>query len=262
MEKQTDAKKARFVEQSVTDLSKPSSSSSADTCSLLDRILTIEPVKEDVFTGITIPEAPAFGRVFGGQLVGQALRAASETVDSRKLVHSLHAHFILPGDTDRPLYYQVHRLRDGKSFATRRVDAFQKGTIIFTLVASFQQEEQGFEHQKVTMPSAPDPESLPSMEELRKMNSTDSSLPRRNRNNMLTSESTPWPVEIRFCEPANQTDSPPSRMYWFRANGKLPDDDAFHRCVVAYTSDFAFFSASSIPHVQNLTLSSASLDHS
>uniref|UniRef100_A0A7N0SZK0 Acyl-CoA thioesterase II n=1 Tax=Kalanchoe fedtschenkoi TaxID=63787 RepID=A0A7N0SZK0_KALFE len=220
----------------------------ADSRSLAERILSIEPVESDIFMGSTLPEAPTFGKVFGGQLVGQALASATETVDFGKLIHSLHANFMLPGDADMPIYYRVQRLRDGKSFATRRVDALQNGIIIFTLVASFQKEEMGLEHQIVTPPSVPDPDKLPSMEELGRKGSTDPRLHRRYRNSTPTPETTPWPVEVRFCEPANPTDGPPSMTYWFRANGRLPDDDALHRCVVAYASDLAFLSESSAHH--------------
>lgn len=220
----------------------------------------------NIFSGITLPDAPKFGKVFGGQFVGQALAAASKTVDCLKIVHSLHALFLLVGDFDMPIIYQVHRLRDGNSFASRRVDAIQKGIVIFTLLASFQKEEEGFDHQEALMPSVPDPETLLSMEELRERRLTDPRLPRTYRNKVAAAEFVPWPIEIRFCDPqtkTNQNKSPPSLSYWFRAKGKLSDEQALHRCVVAYASDLIFLNVSLNPHrKRDLKTSSFSLDHS
>ncbi|XP_043718252.1 acyl-CoA thioesterase 2 isoform X3 [Telopea speciosissima] len=148
------------------------------TRSLVELVLQLEPIEVDIFRGVTLPDAPKFAQVFGGQLIGQALAAASKTVDCFKLLHSLHSYFLLVGDLGMPIIYQVHRLRDGHSFATRRVDAMQRGNIIFTILASFQKEEKGFEHQEVAMPSVPAPEMLLSMEELREQRLTDPRLPR------------------------------------------------------------------------------------
>ncbi|KAK9273827.1 hypothetical protein L1049_018638 [Liquidambar formosana] len=237
-----------------------------DTCSLVEHILHLEPIEVNIFKGITLPDAPKFGKVFGGQLIGQALAAASKTVDCLKIVHSLHAYFLLVGDFDMPIIYEVHRVRDGKSFATRRVDAIQRGNVIFTLLASFQKEEEGFDHQEAMMPSVPSPDMLLSMEELRERRITDLRLPRSYRNKVATSKFIPWPIEIRFCEPnssTNQTKSPPSLRYWFRAKGKLSDDQDLHRCVAAYASDLIFLSISLNPHRgRGLKTSSVSLDHS
>ncbi|XP_042510940.1 acyl-CoA thioesterase 2 isoform X3 [Macadamia integrifolia] len=148
------------------------------TRSLVEHVLHLEPIDVDIFRGVTLPDAPRFAQVFGGQLIGQALAAASKTVDCFKLIHSLHCYFLLVGDLGMPIIYQVHRLRDGHSFATRRVDALQRGNIIFTILASFQKEELGFEHQEVVMPSVPAPEMLLSLEELREHRLTDPRLPR------------------------------------------------------------------------------------
>ncbi|KAG5514265.1 hypothetical protein RHGRI_035613 [Rhododendron griersonianum] len=272
------------------DLLQPLSIWSADktleTCSLVEHILHLEPLEVNIFRGITLPDAPKFGKVFGGQFIGQALAAASKTVDCLKIVHSLHAFFLLIGDFDMPIIYQVHRVRDGNSFATRRVDAIQKGNVVFTLLASFQlysdpnlitpqvialvaatkKEEEGFDHQEALMPSVPDPETLLSMEELRERRLTDPCLPRTYRNKVAAAKFVPWPIEIRFCEPnssTNQTKSPPSLRYWFRAKGKLSDDQALHRCVAAFASDLIFLSVSLNPHrKRGLKTSSVSLDHS
>ncbi|CAI0472140.1 unnamed protein product [Linum tenue] len=256
-----------------------------DSCSLVERILHLDSIEVNLFQGITLPEAPKFGKVFGGQFVGQALAAASKTVDCLKIVHSLHSYFLLVGDFDMPILYQVHRVRDGKSFATRRVDAIQKGNVVFTLLASFQKEETGFKHQEVAMPSVPDPEMLLSLEQLRDKRLTDPRLPRSYRNKVAAKEFVPWPIEIRFCEPStrtNQTKSPPSLKYWFRAKGKLSDDQALQRqvtpfnlnpssmkprnlamCVAAFASDLIFLQVSLNPHrYRGLKASAVSLDHS
>lgn len=237
-----------------------------ETCAVVEHILHLDPIEVNIFRGITLPDAPKFGKVFGGQLVGQAMAAASKTVDCLKLVHSIHAYFLLVGDVDMPILYEVQRLRDGNSFATRRVDAIQKGNLIFTLVASFQKEEKGFEHQEITIPSVPAPDKLLSMEELRERRLTDPRLPRSYRNKVATANFVPWPIEIRFCEPntsTNQTKSPPSLRYWFRARGNLSDDQALHRCVAAYASDLIFLTVSLNPHRgRGLKATSISLDHS
>ncbi|XP_044494596.1 acyl-CoA thioesterase 2-like isoform X3 [Mangifera indica] len=205
-----------------------------DTCSLVEKILHLDPIEVDIFQGITLPDAPKFGKVFGGQFIGQALAAASKTVDCLKLVHSVHCYFLLVGDSDMPIIYRVHRVRDGNSFATRRVDAIQKGNIVFTLLASFQKEVKGFEHQKTTMPSVTPPEKLLSLEEIRERRKIYPRLPRSYRNKVATAEFVPWPIELRFCDPnnnTNETKTPPSLKYWFRARGELSDDQALHRLV-------------------------------
>ncbi|WOH09469.1 hypothetical protein DCAR_0728926 [Daucus carota subsp. sativus] len=238
---------------------------SSEACSLVEQILHLKPIEVNIFQGITLPDAPKFGKVFGGQFIGQALAAASKTVDCLKIVHSMHAYFLLVGDIDIPIIYYVDRVRDGKSFATRRVDAIQKGNVVFSLLASFQKEEEGFDHQYAVMPSVPDPETLLSMEELRERRLTDARLSRTYRNKIATQKFVPYPVDIRFCDPntsTNQTKSPPSQRYWFRAKGKVSDDQALHRCIAAFTSDLSFVGISMNPHrAKGLKLSAFSLDH-
>ncbi|XP_047336218.1 acyl-CoA hydrolase 2-like isoform X2 [Impatiens glandulifera] len=236
------------LSQTNCDLLKPKSIWNADktddSCAPVENILHLIPLEDNIFQGITLPEAPKFGKMFGGQFMGQALAAATKTVDCLKLVHSLHAYFLLIGDYNIPVIYQVYRIRDGKSFATRKVDAIQKGNVVFTLLASFQ---------------------LLSMEELREKRITNPRLPRTYRNKVASSDFIPWPIEIRFCQPnnaTNQTKAAPSLRYWFRAKGKLSDDPALHRCVAAYASDFIFLSVSLNPHrKKDLKLTSVSLDH-
>ncbi|XP_025823477.1 acyl-coenzyme A thioesterase 8 isoform X1 [Panicum hallii] len=230
--------------------------------SLLEQILHLEPLEVDIFRGFTLPEAPTFRQVFGGQLIGQALAAASKTVDCLKMVHSLHAIFLVAGDNNLPIIYQVHRARDGSSFATRKVEAKQKGLVIFTLIASFQKEEVGFEHQAAIMPDVPPPEQLLNLEEIRERRLTDPRFPTQYRNSAAKKKFTPWPIEMRFCEDS-ASQHKPSLNYWFRARGKLSDDQALHRCVVAYASDLLFSGVSLNSHREKgLKTYSLSLDHS
>ncbi|XP_010456277.1 PREDICTED: uncharacterized protein LOC104737727 isoform X3 [Camelina sativa] len=166
-----------------------------------------------------------------------------------------------------PIIFEVNRLRDGNNFSTRRVDARQKGKTIFTLFASFQRKQQGFIHQESTMPHTPAPETLLPREEILERLVTDPLLPRDYRDEVATEINVPFPIDIRFCEPKDstkQTKSSPRLKYWFRAKGKLSDDDqALHRCVVAYASDLIFASISLNPHRrEGMSVAALSLDHS
>ncbi|KAM0882633.1 hypothetical protein ACQ4PT_032149 [Festuca glaucescens] len=191
-----------------------------------------------------------------------ALAAASKTVDCLKLVHSLHAIFLIAGDNNMPIIYQVNRERDGTSFATRKVEAKQKGLVIFTLIVSFQKEELGFEHQAAIMPAVPPPEQLLNMEEIRERRLTDPRFPMQYRNSAAKKKFVPWPIEMRFCQDSGSQHKP-SLYYWFRARGKLSDDPALHRCVVAYASDLLYSGVSLNPHRERgLKTYSLSLDHS
>ncbi|KAL0826314.1 hypothetical protein Bca101_049991 [Brassica carinata] len=234
--------------------------------SLLERILYMDPLDLNVFRGFTLPNAPALGKVFGGQFVAQGLAAASKTVEFMKLVHSLHAYFLLSGDTNIPIIYEVSRLRDGNNFATRRVDARQKGKTIFTLFASFQREQQGFDHLESNMPHMLPPETLVSRDEMLQRRMTDHLIPRYYRNKVATQYTAPLPIDIRFCEPNYSTEErkSPSRLkYWFKARGELSDDQALHRCVVAFASDLMYAFISSDPHrKKGMSAVPVSLDHS
>lgn len=236
-----------------------------DTESLVERILHLEPIEVDIFRGFTLQDAPKFAQVFGGQLIGQALAAATKTVDCLKLAHSLHCYFLIAGDFNMPIIYQVHRARDGNSFATRRVDAMQRGKAIFSMLVSFQKAEIGFEHQVATMPLVSPPEVLLSVEELRERLIIDPRLPTAYRNRVARKDFTPAPIEIRFCDQGSSVkqNNLPSLNYWFRSRGKLSDDPALHRCVVAYASDLTFLTVSLNPHRRKgLKTVSLSLDHS
>ena len=231
-------------------------------------ILDLEPLEKNLFRG----QSPQQGwqRVFGGQVIGQALQAATRTVDDR-YVHSLHSYFLLPGDPAAPIIYEVDRLRDGGSFTTRRIIAIQHGRAIFAMTASFQKEEPGLEHQ-VAMPDLPQPEDLPNEQEL-KAKFIDS-LP----DNIRTYWSMDRPIELRpvdstrfFASVApeprsgqSQARSMPVQHVWMRATGRLPDDLPLHQCVLAFASDFTLLDTALVAHGRRTfdpELQMASLDH-
>ena len=223
----------------------------------LVELLDLEELEVNLFRGRSPQEQRQ--RVFGGQVAGQALVAATRTVE-RGLVHSLHAYFLRPGDPLVPIVFQVDRIRDGKSFTTRRVVAIQHGEAIFHLSASFQPEEPGLEHQD-PMPAAPDPESLPTWHE--RMAPVIDKVPAEMRT-WLERER---PIDLRYdgeiaifhAEPR-----PPRQQVWMRADGKLPDDPALHACIVAYASDMTLVDTALLPHGvawADDTYMVASLDH-
>jgi len=198
-------------------------------------------------------------RVFGGQVLAQALLAASSTVEQR-LAHSLHAYFLRAGDPDAPIVYNVDRSRDGRSFSARRVVAIQHGRPIFTLAASFQVEEDGVEHQ-FDMPQVPGPEEVPAM----------ALLPREEFDHMPKSMQR-WldrfgPFEfraVRGADPDDRAPQPPYKELWFKLHGELDDNPQLHRALLAYVSDFHLVGTATLPHgiswVQG-NLMIASLDH-
>jgi acyl-CoA thioesterase-2 len=195
--------------------------------------------------------------VFGGQVAGQALRAAGRTVEGRA-VHSLHAYFLRPGDPKTPILYQVERLRDGRSFTTRRVTAIQHGEAIFALSSSFQVAEQGVEHQ-ADMPDAPEPENLPTEAER---------LETIRAEGIAVEEWMLWDLglDTRYADPKDETgkeEQAPLWRTWFKADGQLPDDPLLHRCVIAYGSDMTLIDTALRPHPEMLTGNTqvASLDH-
>jgi len=217
----------------------------------LVRILDLEMLDLDMFRGFTPPDQNR--RIYGGQVVAQALTAAYRTVEGR-LCHSMHAYFIRPGDPKIPILFQVDRARDGGSFGVRRVVAIQHGKQIFNLAASFQTPEEGFEHQ-LPMPEAPPPESLKNEEELR----AEAGFSPESRRI--------WPVEVRPCDPLPRGGSvkkPPHDMCWFRARESVGPDKAVNQCALAYASDMTLLDASLRPHGVDWDsgrLQVASLDH-
>jgi acyl-CoA thioesterase-2 len=225
----------------------------------LVELLALERIEENLFRGQS--QDLGWGAVFGGQVLGQALSAAVQTVPAERHVHSLHAYFLRSGDVTRPIVYDVDRLRDGGSFTTRRVVAIQSGLPIFTLAASFQVDEAGFEHQDA-MPEAPPPESCPSQQERARLSSA--KLPKRLRERALAVS----PFEMRPVSPPDDLFEPaakaPFQMVWFKAINRLPDDPALHRYLLAYASDHSLITTALLPHgVTWLTpnMQVASLDH-
>jgi acyl-CoA thioesterase II len=229
---------------------------SVPTESLVD-ILNLERLEVDLFRGNSPNEE--LQRVFGGQVAGQALVAAGRTVPGERNVHSLHAYFLRPGDPEVPIIYLVDRIRDGRSFTTRRVVAIQHGKAIFTLSASFQVPEAGGEHQ-FPMPKAPVPEATPLWQD--RLKEYGDRVPARWLR--------PRPVEIRYVgDPpwaAVNSGQPrePRAVVWMRAVGPLPDDPLLHVCAVAYASDMTLLD--SVLLGQGLAwdesqVTGASLDH-
>lgn len=219
--------------------------------------LDLEPIEKDIFRGHG-PQA-GWQRVFGGLVISQALVAAARTVADRP-PHSLHGYFILPGDPSVPIVYQVDRIRDGKSFATRRCVAIQHGKAIFSLSASFQIEEEGLEH-AFSMPSAPDPETLPSEDDI--LQRYGSMMPDHVRQYFERER----PIEIRACDLsryARRKPMEPFQNVWVRASGRLPDDPAIHRAVLSYLSDMTLLDTALIAHGRSVfsrNMQVASLDH-
>ena len=220
-------------------------------------ILDLEPLEGNRFRG----RSPRIGwrRVFGGQVIGQALLAACRTVEDR-LPHSLHAYFLLPGDPERPIDYAVETLRDGRSFSTRRVLALQDEKAIFAMSASFQIDEPGYDHQ-MPMPDVPMPEDLPDRQTMR--SSILPQLPPVVRDYYERER----PIEIRPVELKRYLSGEPMEPrfnVWIRATKALPDDPAIHRSVLAYASDLMLLDSSLIAHgttVFDETVQGASLDH-
>jgi len=222
-------------------------------------LLSLERIEENLFRGQS--QDLGWGTVFGGQVLGQALSAAAQTVPPDRHVHSLHAYFLRPGDVSKPIVYDVDRIRDGKSFTTRRVVAIQGGQPIFNLAASFQIEEPGFEHQE-PMPEAPPPESLKTDQQ--RFIEAASRLPKF----AIERATAERPIEIRVASEDDDLFDPPKRparrMVWLKAIDKLPDNPALHAYLLAYASDFSFVTTSLLPHgVTWLTpkMQIASIDH-
>ena len=208
---------------------------------LLDQ-LSLEKLEENLFRGQS--QDLGFGAVFGGQVMGQAISAAKDTVKDVQQVHSFHSYFLRPGKTDRPIVYDVERIRDGSTLSARRIKAVQDGNPIFYMTASFKAKEKGFEHQD-KMPNAPDPEDLISEQEMALIH-TDM-LPPHLRDKLVCEK----PIEMRpvkFVDPIEPECEPAKRLVWFKANGKMPDDSRVHRYLLAYASDFNFLPTALQPH--------------
>ncbi len=219
-------------------------------------LLDLEKIEENIFRGVSPRDRVQ--RVFGGQVLGQALVAAGRTVEGR-VCHSFHGYFLRAGDPRVPILYEVDRSRDGASFTARRVVAIQHGQQIFTLAASFQVTEQGYEHQ-FDMPAVPSPETL-----------LDEQTLRARELDRMSPEAREWamrprPIEIRPVEPhgfADRGKYPPLDNIWIRAAGPVPDDVALQQAVLAYASDMSLLDTALLPHGVNYHsgIQVASLDH-
>jgi len=220
-------------------------------------ILDIETLEVNLFRGVS-PQV-GWQRVFGGQVIGQALVAAYRTVEDRT-AHSLHGYFLRPGDPSVPIIYKVDRIRDGGSFSTRRVVAIQHGQPIFSMAASFHKPEEGLFHQ-MQMPEVPPPEELPSEAELKAW------LIDRVPPQVKAYWERERPIEIRPIDLSRYLSlekRAPSQQVWIKATGTLGDDLALNQCVLAYASDFTLLDTALIAHgcfVFDSTLMLASLDH-
>lgn len=223
--------------------------------SLVD-LLDLETIERDIFRGSSPDENRQ--RVFGGQVAGQALVAAARTIeDEDRRAHSLHAYFLRPGDPTVPILYTVDRIRDGKSFSTRRVVALQHGRAIFNLQVSFHIYEEGLDYQ-IEMPrDVPPPESLPDIKTLM--------LPYKDQLGDWFDR--PRPIDLRYVDtnPFAKRDKPrQGQRVWIRANGSLQADPLLHQCIVTYASDFTLLDTALLPHGLGWTdgtVQMASLDH-
>ena len=221
----------------------------------LIRLLDLEDIEVNIFRGTSPDERRQ--RVFGGQVAGQALVAASRTVDPTYKVHSLHAYFLRPGDPQVPILYEVDRIRDGRSFVTRRVVAIQHGRAIFNMSASFHLDESSFDHQDAMPTGLPAPESLPTFAD-QLADLPPALAAELDRERPFDSRNCDWSLADR------KRSLPPYQRIWVRADGKLPDDPVLHACAVTYMSDMTLLDSTLLPHGTAFTegvVNMASLDH-
>lgn len=228
-----------------------------DVVADLLKVIDLEPLEDNFFRGQTWDTGQ--GSLFGGLVAGQALMAASLTVDNDRPVHSLHGYFLRPGDVKVPVIYEVERIRDGRSFTTRRVRAIQHGRPIFSLSTSFQVEEKGVEHQ-ATMPTVPTPDDVPSDDEQRLAFAN--KLPEKRREIFLRER----PVDFRFIKPQpyDFTKQSAERLVWFRLADTVDVDRATQRALLALCSDFGLLTTAMLPHgmtFYNPKVQAASIDH-
>ena len=227
---------------------------SQEAVDALVELMNLEPIEVNLFRGVSPDEDRQ--RVFGGQVAGQALVAAARSVEPGRSIHSLHAYFLRPGDPNVPILYEVDRLRDGRSFTTRRVVAIQHGKAIFNLQSSFQVHEEGLDHQD-PMPTVAPPDSLPGF---------------KARMAPYAAAMGDWylrprPIDTRHVDwspPDRKDPLPPHQDVWLRADGRLPDDPVLHNVVITYASDMTLLDTALLPHSgswQNPSLFMASLDH-
>lgn len=228
------------------------------TLETLIALLALEPLEENLFRGQS--HDLGYRQLFGGQVLGQSLSAAYQTLSSNRQLHSLHGYFLRPGNAQHPVVYQVERMRDGGSFSARRITAIQKGEVIFCGMASFQEPESGFEYQ-IVMPDVPGPEHLPT--DVALMQRWSERIPQRIRDRLPARK----PIELRpvgLQNPLDPDPQEPIQHFWLRADGPLPSVQAVHRYLLAYASDFFLVATALLPHGVSLwqkDLQLASLDH-
>jgi len=240
------------------DHAQPSAPSPEALARGLVALLDVEEIDTDLYRGARRPGGE--GRVFGGQVIAQALQAAQRSTEAPRAAHSLHAYFMRAGDERYPIIYRVERDFEGRSFATRRVIAMQKGKPILNLACSFQTPEDGLHHQDA-MPDVPMPDSLASERDL--LASLGDQVPAPIRAFL----SRPRPIELRPVDPRQLLQPEPrepTQAIWFRLVAPIGDDPTLHRAVLAYASDFALLGTSTLPHGVNWlidNMQTASLDH-
>lgn len=223
-------------------------------------LLALEQIEVGLFRGQS--QDLGLRAVFGGQVMGQALSAAKQTVDISRHVHSFHSYFLRPGDVTRPIVYDVENIRDGQTISTRRVKAIQGGKPIFYLNASFQVEAAGFEHQCQMPANIAPPEGLLSEFEL--VHRYQDKIPAKLRDKILCEQ----PIEMRpvtLVDPLKPSVQAPLRHVWFKANGDMPDDLRIHKYLLAYASDFNFLLTALQPHGVSYwepNMQVATIDHS
>ncbi|MGA1361855.1 MAG: acyl-CoA thioesterase [Ilumatobacteraceae bacterium] len=222
----------------------------------LVKLLDLEVIEVNLFRGVSPEENRV--RVFGGQVAGQSLVAASRTVSEKgRHVHSLHAYFLRPGDPTAPILYQVDRIRDGRSFTTRQVAAIQHGETIFNLHASFHSAEDGLDWQHPMPKGLADPASLPDFKTRMEP----------YKEQMGDWYERPRPIDMRYVggDPVSRVGNPSTtQQVWLRADGRLPDDPVLHACVVTYASDMTLLDTTLLPHGLGWNtgdVQMASLDH-
>ncbi len=223
----------------------------------LRAVLELEQIEDNLYRGQSY--RTPWGRVFGGQVLAQSIHAAQLTTPDDRMLHSMHAYFLLAGDAERPIVYDVERVRDGGSYTTRRVKAIQKGRTIFTMETSFQTPEEGLSHHQ-PMPDVPPPEGLLNDrqigEALREQSPEIYRLTRIAR-----------PIECRPIEGTSLYTDPdvsPKQNIWIKALGSLPDTERMHQVALAYVSDYNLLATALLPHRRNLAARKfflASLDH-
>jgi acyl-CoA thioesterase-2 len=244
-------------ESGAPEQAKTDANTGGDAVSELVAMLDLERIEMNLFRGFSPDDGVK--RVFGGQVIGQALVAAYRTVENRTC-HSLHAYFIRPGDPSVPILYEVDRARDGKSFTTRRVVAIQHGEQIFNLAASFQAPESGFTHQ-APMPKVKMPDELKSEDELRAL--AKDHIPKEYQKQFAR----PRPIELKPVDPRamiSPEKTAARKEMWLRARGRVGEDVALQQCLLAYASDMGILDTATKPHGVNWFtggVQMASLDH-